>query len=86
MTANSCSARTADDTVLIPAAAGGVGSLAVQLAKHVGATVVAMASSEEKRSTARQLGADAVVDSLTRNVRDEPSFTEQHPHAGFTQP
>ncbi|MFF4816242.1 hypothetical protein ACFY2K_16815 [Kitasatospora sp. NPDC001309] len=45
-----------------------------------------MASSEEKRSTARQLGADAVVDSLTRNVRDEPSFTEQHPHAGFTQP
>ncbi|MFD7902944.1 zinc-binding alcohol dehydrogenase family protein [Kitasatospora sp. NPDC059747] len=66
---------TADDTVLIPAAAGGVGSLAVQLAKHAGASVVAMASSEEKRITARELGADAVVDSsmaesLTERILD----------------
>ncbi|MFJ9610431.1 zinc-binding alcohol dehydrogenase family protein [Kitasatospora sp. NPDC101176] len=56
---------TAEDTLLVPAAAGGVGSLAVQLAKHVGAKVVAMASSEEKRRTALGLGADAVVDSST---------------------
>ncbi|MFD8320746.1 quinone oxidoreductase family protein [Kitasatospora purpeofusca] len=56
---------TAGDTVLIPAAAGGVGSLAVQLAKHAGAKVVAMASTEEKRRTAQELGADAVVDSST---------------------
>ncbi|WP_030372909.1 quinone oxidoreductase family protein [Streptomyces rimosus] len=51
------------DSVLIPAAAGGVGSLAVQIAKLEGAKVVAMASSEEKRTLARELGADAVVDS-----------------------
>ncbi|MFJ6381423.1 zinc-binding alcohol dehydrogenase family protein [Kitasatospora sp. NPDC092039] len=56
---------TADDTVLVPAAAGGVGSLAVQLAKHAGAKVIAMASSEDKRRTATALGADAVVDSST---------------------
>ncbi|MET8540976.1 zinc-binding dehydrogenase [Kitasatospora sp. NPDC004799] len=56
---------TAGDTVLVPAAAGGVGSLAVQLAKHAGAKVVAMASSEEKRRIATELGADAVVDSST---------------------
>ncbi|MFF2616855.1 zinc-binding alcohol dehydrogenase family protein [Kitasatospora sp. NPDC058046] len=56
---------TAGDTVLVPAAAGGVGSLAVQLAKHVGAKVVAMASSADKRRIATGLGADAVVDSST---------------------
>ncbi|GAB7185701.1 hypothetical protein ATKI12_5532 [Kitasatospora sp. Ki12] len=54
---------TAEDTLLVPAAAGGVGSLAVQLAKRIGAKVVAMASTEAKRQTAIDLGADAVVDS-----------------------
>ncbi|MEV0536779.1 zinc-binding dehydrogenase [Kitasatospora sp. NPDC050463] len=56
---------TAEDTILIPAAAGGVGSLAVQLAKRVGAKVVAMAGTEAKREIATALGADAVVDSST---------------------
>jgi NADPH2:quinone reductase len=45
-------------TVLVHAAAGGVGSAAVQLAKHVGARVVATASSEEKRRFALEHGAD----------------------------
>lgn len=45
------------ERVVINAAAGGVGSLAVQLAAHAGATVVAVASTEAKRSLARQLGA-----------------------------
>ncbi|MFC5646599.1 quinone oxidoreductase family protein [Kitasatospora cinereorecta] len=56
---------TAEDTLLVPAAAGGVGSLAVQLAKHIGAKVVAMAGTEAKRQLAIELGADAVVDSST---------------------
>jgi NADPH2:quinone reductase len=47
-------------TVLVHAAAGGVGSAAIQLAKHLGAKVVATASSEEKRQLARELGADEV--------------------------
>jgi NADPH:quinone reductase len=45
-------------TVLVHAAAGGVGSAGVQLAKHLGAHVVATASSEEKRRVALDLGAD----------------------------
>jgi NADPH2:quinone reductase len=45
-------------TVLVHAAAGGVGSAAVQLAKHMGARVIATASSEEKREFAAELGAD----------------------------
>jgi NADPH2:quinone reductase len=45
-------------TVLVHAAAGGVGSAAVQVAKHLGARVVATASTEEKRAVALDLGAD----------------------------
>jgi NADPH:quinone reductase len=44
--------------VLVHAAAGGVGSAAVQLAKHLGARVVATASSDEKRRVALVVGAD----------------------------
>jgi NADPH2:quinone reductase len=53
---------TADDTVLVEAAAGGVGTLLVQLAKRAGTTVIAAASSESKLDLARSLGADRVVD------------------------
>jgi NADPH:quinone reductase len=53
----------AGDTVLVPAAAGGVGSLAVQLAKIYGASqVIGLASTVEKRILAQGCGADAVVD------------------------
>src|ERR671935_198065 len=45
-------------TVLVHAAAGGVGSAAVQLAKHMGARVVGTASSEAKRAFALEQGAD----------------------------
>ena len=44
-------------TVLVHAAAGGVGSAAVQVARHLGARVVATASSDEKRALAVELGA-----------------------------
>ncbi|MFC3994536.1 zinc-binding alcohol dehydrogenase family protein [Nocardiopsis sediminis] len=62
------------DTVLVEAAAGGVGSLLVQLAKRAGARVVATARGEEKLAVARSLGADDVVDysepGWDRRVRD----------------
>jgi NADPH2:quinone reductase len=47
-----------DETVLIHAAAGGVGTAAVQLADQAGATVIGTASTEEKLSTAADLGMD----------------------------
>jgi NADPH2:quinone reductase len=54
---------SAGHTVLISAAAGGVGSLLIQLAKRGGAKrVIAMASSAEKLALAQELGADAGVD------------------------
>src|SRR6476661_9667123 len=53
----------AGETVVVIAGAGGVGSLAVQLARHWGAgRVIASASSPEKRALAEELGADASVD------------------------
>src|SRR5438132_12025821 len=51
------------ESVVVHAAAGGVGSLAVQLGRPLGAgRVIATASSEEKRSLARRLGADVAID------------------------
>ncbi|SES01504.1 quinone oxidoreductase family protein [Salipaludibacillus aurantiacus] len=51
------------ETVLVHAAAGGVGTIAVQLAKLFGAgKVIATASTEEKRDLAKELGADETVD------------------------
>jgi NADPH2:quinone reductase len=51
------------DSVVVHAAAGGVGSLAVQLGRPLGAgRVIATASSEEKRALALRLGADVAID------------------------
>lgn len=49
------------DTILFHAAAGGVGLIACQWAKHLGATVIGTAGSEEKAELARQAGADHVI-------------------------
>ena len=54
------------ESVVVHAGAGGVGTIAIQLAKKWGAgRVIATASSAEKRAIALELGADAVVDSTT---------------------
>jgi NADPH:quinone reductase len=47
--------------VLVHAGSGGVGSAAIQLAKHLGAEVVATASTEEKRRVALEQGADQAI-------------------------
>lgn len=49
------------ETVVVHAAAGGVGTLAVQLAKKFGAHVIATASSDEKLAVAKRLGADVLI-------------------------
>jgi NADPH2:quinone reductase len=63
------------ESVVVHAAAGGVGTLAIQLARRFGAgRVIGVASSPEKRELASRLGADAVVDAgaedLTAALRE----------------
>ncbi|MFT3719507.1 NADPH:quinone oxidoreductase family protein [Pseudorhodoferax sp.] len=50
------------ETVLVLGAAGGVGTAAIQIAKAVGARVIAAASSQEKCTLCRAIGADATID------------------------
>jgi NADPH2:quinone reductase len=66
-----CARVSAGESVVVISGAGGVGSLAVQLAKPFGAgRVIATASTEEKRSLALSLGADAVVDPAEEDLTE----------------
>jgi len=58
------------ETVLITGAGGGMGIPAVQIAKILGATVIAAASSAEKLEVLKQIGADHVINSAKENLRD----------------
>ena len=57
--------------VLVRAAGSGVGTAAIQMAKMLGATVVAEARSKEKTEKARALGADFTIDSSGSDVLDD---------------
>ncbi len=58
------------ESAVVVSGAGGVGSLAVQLAKPFGAgRVIATASTEEKRAKAVELGADAAVDPAAEDLK-----------------
>jgi len=59
------------ETVLVLGAAGGVGTAAIQIAKAVGARVIAAASSDAKCALCRELGADATINYTSGNIRDE---------------
>lgn len=65
---NRCARIEAGETIVVEAAAGGTGSLSVQVAKRAGARVIGLASSEEKREMVLGLGADAVVDSRAEDL------------------
>jgi NADPH2:quinone reductase len=56
------------ETLLVHAAAGGVGSAAVQLGKAAGATVIASAGGPEKCTVAKAQGADHVIDYSTEDL------------------
>ena len=56
------------ETLLVHAAAGGVGSAAVQLGKAAGATVIGVVGGPEKAAVARELGCDVVVDRHAEDV------------------
>jgi NADPH:quinone reductase-like Zn-dependent oxidoreductase len=59
------------ELVLVLAAASGVGSAAVQIAKLFGATVIATASSEAKLEAARALGADHLINHSSQDLLQE---------------
>jgi len=60
----------AGETVLVLGAAGGVGSSAVEIAKSLGARVIAAASSEEKLQFARDAGADETINYAEVSLRE----------------
>ncbi len=59
------------ETVLVHGASGGMGLAAVQVAKLMGARVIATAGTEERRAVARDAGADDVLASRSLNYSDE---------------
>ena len=58
------------ETVLVLGAAGGVGTSAIQIAKAVGAKVIAAASTDEKCALCKSIGADETINYQTENLRD----------------
>ncbi|MFJ3662449.1 NADPH:quinone oxidoreductase family protein [Streptomyces sp. NPDC090119] len=58
----------AGETLLVHAAAGGVGSAAVQLGKAAGARVIGVVGGADKAAVARELGCDVVVDRRAEDV------------------
>ena len=57
------------ESVVVHAGAGGVGSVAIQLAKEWGAFVIAVTSSDEKKKLCKELGADVVVDANEADLK-----------------
>ncbi|MGH8849032.1 MAG: NADPH:quinone oxidoreductase family protein, partial [Polaromonas sp.] len=60
----------AGETVLVLGAAGGVGTSAIQIAKAMGAKVIAAASTDEKCALCQSIGADATINYSTENLRE----------------
>jgi NADPH:quinone reductase len=65
-----CAQLQPGETIVVEAAAGGTGGLAVQLAKRAGGRVIGLASSSEKRELAERLGADVTIDSGAPDLRE----------------
>lgn len=61
----------AGETVLVLGAAGGVGSAAIQIAKLVGARVIAAASTDEKCALCKQIGADETINYSGGSLREQ---------------
>lgn len=59
----------AGETVLVLGAAGGVGTAAIQIAKAMGAKVIAAASSDDKCALCTRIGADATINYSTQDLR-----------------
>ena len=60
----------ASEVVLVLGAAGGVGTAAIQIAKAMGARVIAAASSDEKCALCKSIGADSTINYTKENLRE----------------
>jgi len=58
------------ETLLVLGAAGGVGTSAIELGKHMGARVIAAASTDEKLALCKKLGADEVINYSKVSLKD----------------
>ena len=67
----------AGETVLVLGAAGGVGTAAIQIAKAMGARVIAAASTQAKCELCKNLGADEVINYSQDNLRDQIKLLTQ---------
>ncbi|MBL4681541.1 MAG: NADPH:quinone oxidoreductase family protein [Pseudomonadales bacterium] len=68
---NYCGNLKPKEIVLVLGAAGGVGIAAIEIAKAMGATVIAAASTKKKRDAAIKWGADFAIDYTIENWRDK---------------
>jgi len=75
-------ALRAGETALVQAAGSGVGMAGVQIAKHVGARVIATAGSDEKLARARELGADETIQLSNERFRRGGHGHHRRPRGG----
>ncbi len=61
----------AGETLLVLGAAGGVGTAAIQIAKAIGATIIAAASTDEKLEFCKENGADFTINYTHENLKDK---------------
>jgi NADPH:quinone reductase len=59
------------DTIFVRGGTGGVGAMVVQIAKAIGARVIATAGGQQKADRCRQLGADEVIDYFTQDITEQ---------------
>lgn len=65
-----CGHLAADDVLVVLGASGGIGLCAIQIGKALGATVIAVASTEEKLAKCKSNGADHLINAATENISD----------------
>jgi NADPH2:quinone reductase len=59
------------ESILVLGAAGGVGTAAIQIAKTLGATIIAAASTDEKLAFCKENGADYTINYTSENLKDK---------------
>lgn len=69
--------------ILVTSAAGGVGHILCQLAKHLGLEIIGTARSEEKTAFAKSLGCNHVINYKTQDITDEVAKITDHHGVGI---